>query len=97
MTQDEIALLATAIKDSVAIYHKEILTLDEAALYTGLKKSYLYKLTSSRKIPHYKPNGKNCFFRRTELEAWLTASPVATEADLNGQAHAYCMKKKTRL
>lgn len=95
MTQDELDKLAAAISGNIAICHKEILTLDEAAQYTGMKKSYLYKLTASKAIPHYKPNGKNCFFRRTELEEWLTANPVATVADLNGRAQAYCMRNKT--
>lgn len=97
MTQEEIGKLAAAIRDNIAICHKEVLTLDEAAQYTGMKKSYLYKLTAAKAIPHYKPNGKNCFFRRTELEDWLTTNPVATVADLNGQARAYCMTNKTTL
>lgn len=94
MTPDEISQLAVAISDNIAICHKEILTLEEAAQYTGMKKSYLYKLTASKAIPHYKPNGKNCFFKRTELEAWLMSNPVATVADLNGQAQAYCIRNK---
>ena len=97
MTQEEIDKLAEAIRDNIAICHKEVLTLDEAAQYTGMKKSYLYKLTAAKAIPYYKPNGKNCFFRRTELEDWLTTNPVATVADLNGQARAYCMTNKTTL
>lgn len=97
MTREEIDKLAAAIRDNIAICHKEVLTLDEAAQYTGMKKSYLYKLTAAKAIPHYKPNGKNCFFRRTELEDWLTTNPVATVADLNGQARAYCMTNKTTL
>ena len=97
MTDNELAQLALAIGKNVVLTHKEVLTLDEAAQYTGMKKSYLYKLTATKAIPHYKPNGKNCFFRRTELEDWLTANPVATVADLNGQAQAYCMRNKTPL
>lgn len=97
MTQAELDKLAKAINSRLALCHKEILTLDEAAEYTGMKKSSLYKLTSSRTIPHYKPTGKNCFFRRTELEDWLTTNPVATTTELNGLAQAYCMKKKTSL
>lgn len=97
MTQEEISQLAAAISDNIAICHKEVLTLDEAAQYTGMKKSYLYKLTASRAIPHFKPNGKNCFFRRTDLEDWLTTNRVATETDLNSAVQAYCMKNKTPL
>lgn len=95
MTQDELDKLAAAIGENVLLAQKEVLTLDEVARYTGMKKSSLYKLTAEKKIPHYKPNGKNCFFKRTELEDWLTTNPVATVADLNGRAQAYCMRNKT--
>ena len=97
MTQEEISQLAAAISDNIAICHKEVLTLDEAAQYTGMKKSYLYKLTASRAIPHFKPNGKNCFFRRTDLEDWLTTNRVATAADITAAAQAYCMTNKPTL
>lgn len=97
MTQDEIDKLALAIGRNVLLAQKDVLTLEEAAQYTGLKKSYLYKLTSTKAIPHYKPNGKNCFFKRTELEEWLTTNPVATTADLTAAAQAYCMTKKPTL
>jgi excisionase family DNA binding protein len=44
------------------------LTIIEAAEYTRLKKSYLYKLVHLGKIPCYKPTGGRVFFRREELE-----------------------------
>lgn len=92
MTQEELDKLALTIGTSIALCHKEVLTLDEAARYMGVAKSYLYKLTSARQIPHYKPNGKNCFFRRAELEDWLTENRVATNADLDDKAQAYCLR-----
>lgn len=71
---------------------KEVLTFAEAALFTGLSKSYLYKLTSGQKIPHYKPSGKLCYFNRVELEAWLTQNRVSTSAEIEEQAQTYCMQ-----
>ena len=50
---------------------KRVLILDDVALLTGLSKSYLYKLTRSSQIPHYKPNGKQIYFDRDEIEDWL--------------------------
>lgn len=94
MTPDEITAVASAISQNLLICQKEVLTADEAAQYIGMTKSALYKLTSTRQIPFSKPNGKNCFFKRTELEAWLMSNPVATVADLNGQAQAYCIRNK---
>lgn len=97
MTLEELDILAFAIGRKMLFTQKEILTLDEVAQYTGLKKSYLYKLMASKAIPHYKPNGKICFFKRTELEDWLTTNPVATTADLTAAAQAYCMTKRPTL
>ena len=92
MIQEEINQIALTISKNLMVCQKEILTLDEAAQYTGMTKSALYKLTSTRQIPFSKPNGKNCFFKRTELEAWLMSNPVATTDELNDRAQAYCMK-----
>ena len=57
---------------------KEVLTFDEAALFTGFSKSYLYKLTSAGIIPHSKPNGKNLFFDRVKVQTWLLGKPIKT-------------------
>lgn len=54
---------------------KEVLTFKEACIYTGMKKSYMYKLTSSGKIPHSKPQGGKLYFSRSELEKWLLQNP----------------------
>jgi len=64
-----------------ALLQKEILTLSEAAAYAGISKSYVYKLTSARQIPFYRPATKLIFFKRTELDAWLlqTRLPTTTE------------------
>ena len=45
------------------ILPKEVLTLEEAAEYMGLKKSYLYRLTHEKRIRHYKPNNKMIYFK----------------------------------
>lgn len=95
MTQDELDKLALAIGNVVAICHKEVLTLDEAVQYTGLKKGCLYKLTSTKIIPHFKPNGKVIFIKREALEQWMMTNPVATDDELTDRAQAYCRRNKT--
>jgi len=55
---------------------KVFLSLEEVAIYTGLSKSYLYKLTSQEKIPHSKPHGKVIFFERIRLDEWLRSNRV---------------------
>lgn len=71
---------------------KEVLTLKEVAEYTGLSRSYLYKLTMSQQIPFYRPNGKCLYFNRQELEQWLQSNRVSTQAELAQNAQTYCMK-----
>ena len=66
-----------------AVLTKDILTLKEAALYAGISTSYLYKLTSKRSIPFYRPETKLIFFRRTELDIWLLNNRQATTRELS--------------
>ena len=56
--------------------HKNLLTSDEAARFLGISKSYLYKLTMQRRIPHYKPCGKLNYFDLGELEEWAKSVKV---------------------
>ena len=53
------------------IIAKSVLTFKEASEYTGFSETYLHQLTAQKKIPFSKPNGKNIFFDRKELEDWL--------------------------
>jgi excisionase family DNA binding protein len=73
---------------------KEVLTFDEAVGFTGLSKSYLYKLTSGQKIPHYKPAGKLVYFNREELQLWLLQNRVSTIDEIANKAQGYCMTNK---
>ena len=61
---------------------KTILTLEEVAKYTNYSKSYIYKLTSRREIPCYKPNGKQLYFKRTEIDEWLLTNRKMTNKEI---------------
>lgn len=50
--------------ERLLVAHKEVLTFEEASEYAGISRSYLYKLTASKDIPHSKPNGKMIFFEK---------------------------------
>lgn len=67
---------------------KEVLNIEEAALLTGYKVKGLYTLTSEKRIPHYKKNGK-LYFRKSELEAWMTENKVLTEKEIHSKAVTY--------
>lgn len=101
MTHKEIEQIAEAVADilrkTVPLSQKEFLSLDEAAQYAGLTKSALYKLTHNKQIPFSKPNGKMCYFKRTDIENWMMSNPVATAEDIAEQANSYCMKNKANI
>ena len=87
---DELQRIADLITANIIHTTKEVLTVDEAARYMGVSKSYLYKLTMQGKVPFSKPLGKMCYFNRMELEAWLMSNRVATADEISDRARSYC-------
>ncbi|WP_347073339.1 helix-turn-helix domain-containing protein [Bacteroides thetaiotaomicron] len=73
---------------------KSVLSFDEASRFLNLSKSYLYKLTSSNLIAHYKPQGKMLYFEKSELEAWLRQNPVKTQEEITQKAQQYILGNK---
>ena len=71
---------------------KEILTLEEAAIYLGQSKSSLYKLTSKKEIPHYIPGGKKIYFKKHEIDDWILKSKVYSVTELEPQINDYLSK-----
>ena len=76
-----------------SLQNKTVLNIDEVASLTGYSKQYLYKLTSKNKIPHYKPHGKNIFFKKEELESWMLQNRQATSDELEEEAISYTVNK----
>lgn len=89
---EKVKTIVDAVTANVINTTKEVLTSDEAARYMGISKSWLYKMTMRKQIPHYKPSGKVCYFNRKELEAWLQSNRIATDSELTKRAADYCMK-----
>lgn len=92
MTKEEITAIADRVSANINGNAKDVLTSEEAARYMGISRSYLYKLTMRREIPHFKPTGKCVYFNRAELEQWLQNNRVASVDEAKGQAEAYCRK-----
>ncbi len=75
---------------------KPVLTFEEGCEFTGLSKSYMYKLTHRNRIPHFKPHGKNIYFSREELEKWLLKNPVKTAEAVEQEAANYIVRNRER-
>ena len=75
---------------------KKVLTFGEAVEYMGISKSCLYKLTSQKLIPHYKPNGKMIFFDREEVENYLLSIRIKPQSEIEVEANTYIVTGKHR-
>lgn len=84
--QQEIIARLDRIEKTIQGNKPKPLTLGEAAAYLGISKSYLYKLTSQARIPHYKPEGKKVYFEKSELDEWLLRNPVTTREAIGRKA-----------
>lgn len=62
------------------------LTLREAAEFTGLSKSTIYKLTCKNQIPYYRPTGGRAYFDRRELREWLLRNRIKTAEEVDAEA-----------
>ena len=61
------------------------LTLPEAAGYLDLSKSFVYKLTSSGRLTHFK-TGKRIYFRRADLNSYLLKNRVKPVDEIEMEA-----------
>lgn len=89
--QDTVIERLNSIERYSLLAAKNVLVLDDVALLTGLSKSHLYKLTCKHEIPFYKPNGKQIYFDRGEVENWMKQGRVATYEELEAKAVTYCV------
>lgn len=83
--------IESLIKDQ-RVSIKEVVSLTEASEYLGISKSHLYKLTSSGRIPFYKPSGKRIYFKVTELNDWLLSNRVESISEVEQKASNYLIK-----
>lgn len=80
--------------ESLLLSQKTVLNFDEVAAYTGLSKSYLYKLTCSGGVPCFKPQGKQIYFNKQEIDNWLLQNRKATTKELDNQAATFVTLKQ---
>ncbi|MGJ8759370.1 MAG: helix-turn-helix transcriptional regulator [Polaribacter sp.] len=80
--------------ESLLLSQKTVLNFDEVTTYTGLSKSYLYKLTSTGGIPCFKPQGKHIYFSKQEIDQWLLQNRKATNDELEKQAVTFVTLQK---
>ena len=74
---------------------QDIMNFNQACAYTTISKSAMYKHTSTREIPHFK-TGKRIYFKKTELDQWLTKHKIMSRDEIEQEADNYLMKHKRK-
>jgi excisionase family DNA binding protein len=70
----------------------EIMNINQVAEYIGVAKTIIYKFTSCRMIPHFK-QGKKIYFKKSELDEWITKNRVMTQEEIEIKAATYVSTK----
>jgi excisionase family DNA binding protein len=85
------------IKQLTMLGNKKALTMNDAALFTGLSKSHIYKKVCKKEIPYYKSQGgKLTYFDKDELTAWMLQHRIKTVDELETEAANYIVAGKRK-
>ncbi|NJY64155.1 helix-turn-helix domain-containing protein [Salinimicrobium sp. CDJ15-81-2] len=73
---------------------KTVMSLEEASEYSGISRSYLYKLTAKGEIPFSKPRGKMIYFSKEKLDEWLLSNSRKSGREIKIEAIDYAFRNK---
>lgn len=82
--------------DEQNLLQKTVLNFNEACSYLDISQSHLYKLTSTRQIPHFCPQGKKLYFKRVELDEWLQRNRQSTTDEIEKQVSENLTRGRSR-
>lgn len=78
------------------LLQKQILNFNETCIYLDISQSHLYKLTSTRQVPHFCPQGKKLYFNRQDLDTWLQRNRQSSQVELENQASNFLLRNKRK-
>ena len=80
--------------EKLLLGQKDVFTFEECCQYTGISKTYMYKLTCTNRVPHFKPHGKIIYFSKEEIDRWLLKNPIKTTEAIEQEAATYLVTGK---
>jgi hypothetical protein len=90
MIDKEIKEQLDRIEQYSLIAAKNVLNINEAAIILGMTVRGVRENVRNRIIPCYKPNVNRLYFKKSELEEWMTQNRRKSMAELKSEAAAYC-------
>lgn len=95
MGNDEFLAQLREIRNATLLQSKDIYNMDEACLFLGVKKTYLYELVRNKRIKYFKSaGGKLTYFKRSDLEKWMLAVGMPTQSELERMTSARMMSAR---
>lgn len=77
------------------ILKKNVWNINELAIYLQLSPDRCSRLAKERAFPSYKQNGRY-YFKREEIEGWLTANRVSSTDEMNSEAALRSIPRRKR-
>lgn len=68
------------------------LTLKQACEYLGVTRASLYTMMCRKKIPYYKPAGKNTYFLQSDLDEWIGHGRIKSASEIEAEAAKLCVR-----
>lgn len=84
-SKEEFTGLIKELKKNL-FYLKDELTIGEAAKYLGVSVSTLYKMTMNNEIVFYRPGKRRLYFKRQDLQQWMSTNRQATNEEMQREA-----------
>ena len=87
MDAEEILKAITEQVDkALSIRRSDYFTTKEAKVYLGISEDRLYMLMHNREITYSKPSGKCAYFKKQDLDEYLSRNTIPSFASLEAQA-----------
>ena len=91
--EDRKVSLALSKLESLISSSKTVMNTDDLAAYTGFAKSSIYKFVHRKEIPYFKPTGKQLFFSKEKVDAWLMEKSVKSKDEIAELARSRTLLK----
>jgi len=92
---DKLSEIASRLSEQ-NLLQKTVLNFNDTCTYLDVSPSHLYKLTSTKQIPHFCPQGKKLYFKREEMDTWLQRNRQSTVAEIEQQASANLLRSNRK-
>lgn len=91
---EEIKQQLDRIEQYSMIAAKNVLNIKEASFILGLSEQSIRNKARNHEISCYRPNHNTLYFKKSELEDWMTQNRSKSMAEIESEAEVYCVTHK---